>query len=42
MKSEPTTGNLVINNPNDPLLSFTVFLNDYPQNKARIVYKEGR
>lgn len=40
--SQPSTGTLVVNNRNDEEKSYTVTLNNYPENKARITYKEGR
>ena len=41
-KSQPSTGNLIVNNSEDDSKSYTVILNNYPENKARIVYREGR
>ena len=41
-KSEPSTGVLKVTNPNNDAHSYTVTLNHYPENKAKVSYKEGR
>lgn len=41
-KSQPIKGNLIINNQENDMESYTVYLNNYPENKARIVFNEGR
>lgn len=40
--SQPTTGKLTVNHPQDHNKSYTVFLSNYPAMKARIEYQDGR
>jgi hypothetical protein len=40
--SNPTTGKLVVNSPEDPGKSFVAHFSNYPAMKARVEYKDGR
>jgi hypothetical protein len=40
--SIPSTGRLQINNLHDSTKSFVIILDDFPQNKTKIEYSDGR